>query len=142
MEHRLVPVIFGLLCTASMTAQKIDSVHVFQHLPPGQYSAGSAHALVWKLYREHAPFRSIGKDHMTTVAELLERYRPDKYKQAALPGLQYVAMAFTKNGMQAIGVADDLGLIVNFTVGREYRISSLTEHVLVRAALARALIVE
>ena len=74
-----------------------------------------------------------------TLAETLGSYRPNNYKQAALPGLQYVAMAFTKNGLQAIGIADDLGLIVNFTVGREYRISSFSEHMAVRAVLARAL---
>jgi hypothetical protein len=142
MVHRLVPVMVLLFCTVLASAQQIDSVHVFENILPGQYTAGSAHALVWKLHREHAPFRTIGKDHMATVAETLGHYRPDNYKQATLPGLQYVAMAFTKKGLQAIGVADDLGLIVNFTVGREYRISSFAEHVAVRAALARALITE
>ena len=142
MVHRLVPVMVLLFCTVPASAQQIDSVHVFEDIPPGQYTAGSAHALVWKLHREHAPFRSIGKDHMSTLAETLGSYRPNNYKHAALPGLQYVAMAFTKTGLQAIGVADDLGLIVNFTVGREYRISSLSEHVAVRAVLARALLLE
>ena len=49
-------------------------------------------------------------------------------------------MAFSQGRPLAFGVTEDLGRVINFTARKEYRISSLMEHLTVRTILGKLLV--
>ena len=125
LRHCIVAI--GLAAWAcTLQAQRLDSVHVFNKLPPGDYTSASANALAWKLDRERAPYRAITGDAMATVAEAMKSYQPDKHTYRDLPTLTHVAMGWSGGRPIAFGVADDMDLVINFTARTEYRVSSMT----------------
>ncbi len=130
----------ALACTAH--AQRLDSIHVFNKLPPGHYTSASANALAWKLDRDHAPYRAINGEAMTTVAQAMTSYQPSKHTYRDLPTLTHVAMAWYGGRPIAFGVADDMDLVINFTARTEYRISGMTDRIRVRALIAGMLLMQ
>ena len=131
-----------VLCVCTVQAQRLDSIHVFNKLPPGHYTSASANALAWKLDREHAAYRAIRGDAMATVAEAMTSYQPSKHTYRDLPTLTHVAMAWYGGRPLAFGVADDMDLVINFTAGTEYRISGMTDRIRVRALIAGMLLMQ
>jgi hypothetical protein len=132
--------LIAMVCTAQ--AQHLDSIHVFNKLPPGHYTSASANALAWKLDREHAPYRSIRGDAMATVEEAMTSYQPGRHVYRDLPTLTHVAMAWYGGRPIAFGVADDMDLVINFTARTEYRISGMTDRIRVRALIAGMLLMQ
>ncbi len=49
----------GLLACCGLRAQPIDSLHVFNTLPPASYTSASANALAWQLHQSHAAHRAV-----------------------------------------------------------------------------------
>jgi hypothetical protein len=129
------------LCFGScLAAQSMDSVHVFRRVPAGVYTSAQANALAWRLHREDAPHRTVKGSEIDVVREAMSTYRPQRHTSGTLPDLTHVAIAFRGGRPMAFGVADDLGLLVNFTARTEYHISSWTEHLTVRALLSKLLV--
>jgi len=144
MIAKLRSLLFGLcmaLCRA-VSAQPIDSVHVFGKLPPGTYTSASANALAWKLHQGHAPHTAVKGNELKAAVEALQVYTPTRHTYGPLPGLSNVAIVYSGGRALAFGVADDLDLVVNFTARKEYRISSYVDHLSVRATLLKALLME
>ena len=131
-----------ILGVCRVQAQQLDSIHIFNKLPPGHYTSASANALAWKLDREHAPYRAIKGDAMATVAEAMKSYQPNKHTYRDLPTLSHVAMAWFGGRPIAFGVADDMDLVINFTARTEYRISGMTDRIRVRALIAGMLLTQ
>jgi hypothetical protein len=131
----------AFLCLAgSSVAQELDSVHVYQRVKEGSYSSAEANALAWRLHRQDAPHRTVKGSDMDVVGDALDTYSPLRHTYGTLPELTHVAMGFSGGRPIAFGVADDLGLVINFTARKEYRISTWSEHLTVRALLAKLLV--
>jgi hypothetical protein len=128
-----------LICTYSH-AQNIDSVHVFKQLPPAKYTSASATALAWQLHQQHAAFTTVKGDELSILREALAGYTPGRHTFGDLPDLSNLAIAFSGGRALAFGVADDMDLVINFTARTEYRISSLSDHLGVRALLVKMLL--
>lgn len=121
-------------------SQSLDSVHVYRTIPTVTYTSASANALAWRLHNEHAPHRTVKGSQLSSASEALSNYKPVRHAPGKLEGLAHVAIAFSNGRPVAFGVTEDLGLIINFTARMEYRISSMAEHVRVRALLARMML--
>lgn len=121
-------------------AQRIDSIHVFKRLPPGEYTSASANAMAWKLYRDHAPYTGVKGQQMTTAGEAMNSYAPARHDFRRLPSLEHLAMGWSGGRPFTLGVADDMDLVINFTARTEYRISGMTDRIRVRALIARMLV--
>jgi len=130
-----------VICFLPLTAaaQRIDSVQVFPRLAQGHYSSASANAEAWQLYRAKGTHRTLSGSQMTEVEGVLEQYQPSTHIFGPLDELTHVAMAFSGGRPVALGVTADLGRVINFTARKEYRISTWSEHVKVRALLVKML---
>ena len=134
------PCALVVLCFAgTLVAQDLDSVHMYQRVAEGNYSPAEANALAWRLYRQDAPHRTVKGSDMAVVGEALDEYSPQRHTYGPLPEVSHVAMGFSGGRPIAFGVADDLGRVINFTARKEYRISTWSEHVKVRALLVKML---
>ncbi len=135
---------FALVITSCMglalCAQTMDSIHVYERVPPGQYTSAAANALAWKLHQGNARHRSLQGGELDVVREALAQYKPQRHTYTALPGLSHVAMVFVGGRPVAFGVTSDLERVINFTARQEFRISSIGEHLAVRAVLAKLLV--
>ena len=131
-------IIIGFL-PMMVAAQRIDSVQVFPRLAQGHYSSASANAEAWKLYRAKGAHRTLSGSQMAEVEGVLEQYQPSTHVYGPLDDLTHLAMAFSGGRPVALGVTADLGRVINFTARREYRISTWSEHVMVRALLVKLL---
>lgn len=142
MVHRVHCCCFALflLLAGTASAQRIDSIHVFKQLPPGQYTSATANATAWTLYQKHAAYAAVSGERMATASEAMKSYTPLRHNFRPLPGLQYLAMGFSGGRPFTMGVADDLDLVINFTARTEYRISGVTDRIKVRALLARMVV--
>lgn len=121
-------------------AQQIDSVHVFEWKPDGKQTAASANRLVWDLHQQGAKHATYKGTQMATVNQAVNEYKPSKQVPAALPDLAHVAMVFSNGRRAAFGVTEDLDRLINLSKLSEYRISSWSEHLYVRALLAELLL--
>lgn len=137
---RIVFAILAQVLVWSAVAQDMDSIHVYKRVPAGAYSSAQANALAWRLHREGAPHRTVKGSDMEVVGEALDEYSPQRHTYGPLPELSHVAMAFSGGRPLAFGVADDLGLVVNFTARREYHVTTWSQHLTVRALLSRLLV--
>lgn len=137
---RCLLMFIALNAVRPVLAQRIDSIHVFKHLPAGQYTSATANATAWALYRKHAACTAVKGARMSTATEAMKSYAPLRHNFRPLPGLQYLAMGFSGGRPFTLGVADDLDLIINFTARTEYRISGMTDRIKVRALLARMVV--
>ncbi len=126
--------------SAMAAAQRIDSVHVFKKIPPAAYTSASANALAWRLHKEDAPHRTVRGKDIGTVREALSDYKPSRHTYAPLADLTHLAIVFSAGRPVAFGVTGDLDRVINFTARTEYRISTWTEHLRVRALLATLLV--
>lgn len=124
-----------LLAPALVSAQVIDSVHVFDKLPAGEYTSASANALAWRLHQSKAHHVTLKGAEIATVREGLAQYRPVTHQSGRIPGLQHLAMVFSHGRPTALGLTEDLDRLINFTARKEYRLSSMSEHLKVRAIL-------
>ena len=131
-----IPVLLSL----ALSAQPMDSIHVYKRVPMGTYSSARANALAWQLHQQEAPHRTLKGSELDVVREAMAEYRPQRHTYGALPGLSHVAMAFSGGRPVAFGVTDDLGRVINFTARTEYRISTWAEHLAVRALLSQLLV--
>ena len=127
-------------CANVATAQELDSVHVFKWQNDGQQTATSANRLVWQLHRERAPHTTLKGEELSTVNDAVKEYKPSRQVPSALPDLAHVAMVFSRGRTIAFGVTDDLERLINLTSMREYHISTWSEHVYVRALMAKLLV--
>lgn len=132
--------LLALFLVWSLAAQDLDSVHVYKRVAEGNYNSAEANALAWRLHRQDAPHRTVKGSDMVVVGEALDEYSPQRHTYGPLPELSHVAMGFSAGRPISFGVADDLGLVVNFTARKEYRISTWSEHLIVRALLSRLLV--
>lgn len=140
--YRLVICFSVFVAGGPLRAQPIDSLHVYGTLEPGPYTSASANALAWKLHREHALHTTVKGTDLAAAAEALEAYTPMRHGYGPMPGLTHVLMAFSGGRAFALGVADDLDLVVNFTARKEYRISSYVDHLSLRSTLLKVLLLE
>ncbi len=131
-----------LLASGPLSAQPIDSLHVFEKLPPGSYTSASANALAWRLHQSHAAHRAVKGTELAAATEALKVYTPARHTYGPLPGLSNVIIAYSGGRAFAVGVANDLDLVINFTARQEYRISSYVGHLSVRATLLKVLLME
>jgi hypothetical protein len=136
------PIAWAILFFLShvLSAQPMDSIHVYKRVPPGTYSSAKANALAWQLHKQEATHRTLKGSELDVVREAMAEYRPQRHNYGALPGLSHVAMAFSGGRPIAFGVTDDLGRVINFTARTEYRISTWAEHLAVRALLSQLLV--
>ena len=74
------------------------------------------------------------------VNDAVKEYKPSRQVPSALPDLAHVAMVFSRGRTIAFGVTDDLERLINLTSMREYHISTWSEHVYVRALMAKLLV--
>jgi len=140
MSMRIFISIAMLVVAQLMHAQQLDSVHVFRTVPGVVYTSATANTLAWRLHNEHAPHRTVKGSQLTSATEALTNYKPVRHLPGTLEELSHVAIAFSNGRPVAFGVTEDLGRIINFTARMEYRISSMTEHIRVRALLAKMLL--
>ncbi|MCC7501448.1 MAG: hypothetical protein IT229_02895 [Flavobacteriales bacterium] len=141
--HTVVRVLAAvLLASGPLLAQPIDSLHVFGDLPPGSYTSASANALAWQLHQSHAAHRAVKGIELAAATEALKVYTPTRHTYRPLPGLSNVIIAFSGGRAFAVGIANDLDLVINFTARQEYRISSYVDHLSVRATLLKVLLME
>lgn len=131
--------LFAAMSTMA-AAQRIDSVHVFKKIPPAAYTSASANALAWRLHKEDAPHRTVRGKDIGTVREALSDYKPSRHTYAPLADLTHLAIVFSAGRPVAFGVTGDLDRVINFTARTEYRISTWTEHLRVRALLTTLLV--
>jgi hypothetical protein len=123
-----------------LSAQPMDSIHVFQRIPSSVHTSAKANTLAWQLHRTNAPHRTLKGNDLVIVREAMGEYRADRHTYTELPDLTHVAMAFSQGRPLAFGVTEDLGRVINFTARKEYRISSLMEHLTVRTILGKLLV--
>ena len=123
-----------------VNAQRIDSVHVFRAITRAAYTSASANALAWRLHHAHADHVTLKGDEMAAVHEGLAQYTPMPHLPGPLPDVTHLAMLFTNGRPVALGITEDLDLVINFTARKEYRISSFTDHLRVRAILAELML--
>lgn len=121
-----------LAITTMVSAQRMDSIHVFRRIPAGAYTSASANALAWRLHKTHAPHRSIKSHELVPVREAIARYTPQRHTHGALPHLSHVAMVFSGGRPVAFGVTEGLDRVIDFTARTEYRIDTWAEHLTVR----------
>ncbi|MBL7938939.1 MAG: hypothetical protein JNL43_06220 [Flavobacteriales bacterium] len=142
MVPMLRALLLGLFAAMSTmaAAQRIDSVHVFKKIPPAAYTSASANALAWRLHKEDAPHRTVRGKDIGTVREALSDYKPSRHTYAPLADLTHLAIVFSAGRPVAFGVTGDLDRVINFTARTEYRISTWTEHLRVRALLTTLLV--
>lgn len=126
--------------TGLANAQRMDSIHVFKRVPAGSYTSASANALAWKLHQENAVHRSLKGDDLNVAEEAMAQYKPQRHTYGPLPELSHVAIVFSGGRPVAFGVTGDLDRVINFTARTEYRISTWSEHLTVRALLARLVV--
>ncbi len=131
---------FWMLMSGSMAAQRIDSVHVYKKSWEGSISSAKANAMVWKLHREDAPYTTLKGSELATVTETMKTYKPSRHTFGELKELEHLAMVFSGGRPLAFGVTDDLDVLINFTARTEYHISSFSDHVRVRALLAKLIL--
>ncbi len=132
--------IIALCFGFSLCAQPMDSIHVYKRVPAGAYTSANANALAWQLHRSDAPHRTLKGSELDVVREAMDEYRPQRHTYGTLSDLTHVAMAFSGGRPVAFGVSDDLGRVINFTARTEYRISTWSQHLTVRALLSRLLV--
>ncbi|HPF90916.1 MAG: hypothetical protein H6590_09195 [Flavobacteriales bacterium] len=132
--------LLAVLLAGGAHAQPIDSIHVFARLPAGAWTSASANAQAWKLHRDHAPHRTVKGKDIAIVREAMELYRPERHTFGPLPDLSHVAMLYSGGRPVVLGVDDDLGRVIDLTSRKEYRISTVSEHLQVRALLARLMV--
>lgn len=96
--------------------------------------------MAWQLHQHHAAFTSVKGDELSTLREALAGYEPRRHTFGDLPDLSHLAIAFSGGRALAFGVADDMDRVINFTARTEYRISSLADHLKVRALLIKMLL--
>lgn len=130
----------GMSVGLLVAAQPLDSIHVYERVPAGVYTSAKANALAWNLHRAGAPHRTLKGSELGVVREAIDEYRQQRHTYGALPNLSHVAVAFSGGRPMAFGVTDDLDRVVNFTARTEYRISTLSEHLAVRALLMRLMV--
>lgn len=134
-----------LACVLTVTlacaqTTRIDSIHVYERLTGSGWSSASANSHAWKLHQRNARHRTVKGKDMPVVHEAMALYEPQRHTYAPLPDLTHVAMVFTGGRPTALGVTSDLDRVINFTARTEYRISTLGEHLAVRALLAQLLV--
>ncbi len=126
---------FALALCVSGQPHKIDSVHVFKAIPRAAYTSASANALAWRLHQAHAEHVTLKGEDMALVREGIAEYKPVTHVPGPLPELTHLAMLFTNGRPVAMGISEDLDRVINFTARTEYRISTISEHMKVRAVL-------
>lgn len=117
------------------SGQVIDSVHVFKKVPAAAYTSASANALAWKLHQSKAEHVTLKGAEIATVREGMAQYKPVPHRSGPIPGLEHLAIVFSHGRPTAMGLTGDLDRLINFTARSEYRISSMSEHMKVRAIL-------
>jgi hypothetical protein len=127
-------------CLNAQSPPRIDSVHVYKRIPPGTHTSASANALAWRLHQQNASHRTLSGGDIQVVADAFAEYKPTRHTSGAITGLSHVAMVFTGGRPVAFGVTEDLDRVINFTARREYHISTVGEHVRVRALLAQLMV--
>ncbi|MBX2978092.1 MAG: hypothetical protein KF905_02260 [Flavobacteriales bacterium] len=132
--------LIALCLLGPLAAQELDSVHVYERVAEGNYNSAEANALAWRLHQQDAPHRTVKGSDMEVVGSILNEYSPQRHTYGPLPQLSHVAMAFKGGRPVAFAVADDLGFVINLTARKEYRISTWSEHLTVRALLSRLLV--
>lgn len=128
------------LHVAAQDTRRIDSVHVYKRIPPGSYTSASANALAWRLHQGDAAHRVLHGSDINVVAQAFAEYEPARHNSGPITGLSHVAMVFYGGRPVAFGVTEDLDRVINFTARREYHISTVGEHVRVRALLAQLMV--
>lgn len=139
---RSLLVLAALFTAFALHAQRIDSVHVFKSIPPGKYTSAVANAMAWQLHRAHLPYTTVKGTELQAVTQALNAYTPSRHTYRDLPELTHLAVAFAGGRVLAFGVADDMDLVIDFTARTEYRISTFTDHVKVRALVAKVLLTQ
>lgn len=119
-----------------LDAQRIDSVHVYDALPDGEYTSASANARAWRLHRSDAHHITLKGEDIGIVREGLQQYKPVPHRSGPIPGLRHVAMMFIHGRPVVMGLTADLERLINFTARSEYRLSSMSDHLKVRMILA------
>lgn len=140
MRNLLLILFAGFALATCGQTQRIDSLHVFPRITPSAYTSASANALVWKLHQRNAEHRTVKGADMGTVTQALANYQPMRHTYGPLPDLTHLAIVFTGGRPVAFGVTGDLDRVINFTARTEYRISTWSEHIRVRALLAKLLV--
>lgn len=120
--------------TASGSSQ-IDSVRIFRDIPQQGYSSSLAETVAWRLRHAGAASISIGTADLAALNSELAERRPAKHVHAALPGLTHIGFLYVNKAAHVFCLADDLGLIVDLTARRQYRIEDWTDRVKLRALL-------
>ena len=138
LRYILVFLVLWYACPAM--AQRIDSVHVYRKSWEGTISSARANAMVWRLHREDAAYTALKGSELITVAETMRTYRPSRHTFGELKDLEYLAMVFSGGRPLAFGVTEDLDVLINFTARTEYHIASFSDHVRVRALLAKLIL--
>lgn len=124
----------------AMRAQPLDSVHVFVKLPAREYTSAGANALAWRSHRTRAEHITLNGDDIAEVYQALAAYRQVPHRSGPVPGLRYIAMAYSHGRPTALGMTEDLDRLIDFTSRREYRVSSLAGHLKIRAVLLELMI--
>lgn len=137
---RLLALLFCPFYTSLLHAQQLDSVHVYQWRPDGQQTVASAHTLGWRLHNEKAPYTTLKGAELVTVTEVMGSYKPSRPLHGPLPDLAHLGMVFSGGRPMVFGVTEDLERMINLTARREYVISGWSEHLYVRALLAKMLL--
>ena len=130
-------VLYCLFPASMIMAQQLDSVHVYQWKADGQQTVASAHTLGWRLHNEKAPYTTLKGAELATVTEAMASYEPSRPLHGPLPDLVHLGMVFSGGRPMVFGVSEDLERMINLTARREYVISSWSEHLHVRAFLAK-----
>jgi len=137
---RLALTTLALFTGLAISAQQMDSIHVYRRVPVASCTSAKANAMAWDLFRQGAPHRTLMGSELNAVHAAMGEYRSHRHTYATLPGPTHLAMAFSGGRPLAFGVTEDLGLVVNFTMRTEYRITTWTQHLAVRAILSRLVV--
>jgi hypothetical protein len=129
-----------LTAAQNVAAQRIDSVHVYKKSWEGAISSASANAMVWRLHRDDAAHTTLKGSELASVTETMKTYKPSRHAFGQLKDLEHLAMVFSGGRPLAFGVTEDLDVLINFTARQEYHISSFSDHVRVRALLAKLIL--
>jgi len=137
-------VLLVLLCCVFFTnvihAQPLDSVHVYEWKADGQQTLASAHTLGWRLHNEKAEHTTLKGAELAAVTQAMESYKPSRPLHGPLPDLAHLGMVFSGGRPTVFGVSEGLERMINLTARREYVISGWSEHLYVRALLAKMLL--
>lgn len=136
----LLLALFSALALHAQAQQRIDSVHVFKRIAPGSYTSASANALAWRLHQQDAAHRTLKEADIQVVANAFAEYKPARHDSGVITGLSHLAVVFYGGRPVAFGVTEDLDRVINFTARREYHISTVGEHMRVRALLAQLMV--